>query len=80
MNSEVKYYISSDGTKMEMGSVETTHLSNGFSKKYRDIFNVTNKDEFATKTKELKDIQEEMYKRLNIFYETLGDNNGNTKK
>lgn len=76
MNNEVKYYTSSDGTKMEMGQVETTHLSNGFAKKYRDIFTVTNKDEFAKRTQELKDVQEELYKRLNIFYETLGETNG----
>lgn len=79
MNNEVKYYTSSDGTKMEMGKVETTHLSNGYAKKYRDIFTVEDKDEFAKRTQELKDIQEEMYKRLNIFYETLGGNDANTK-
>lgn len=77
---EVKYYTSSDGTKTEMGKVETTHLSNGYAKKYRDIFTATNKDDFANRTKELKDIQEEMYKRINIFYETLGDSDGNTKE
>lgn len=80
MSNEVKYYKSSDGTQIEMGKVETTHLSNGYAKKYRDIFTSTNKDDFAKRTQELKDVQEEMYKRLNIFYETLGDGNGNSQK
>lgn len=80
MNNDIKYYTSSDGTQIEMGKVETTHLSNGYAKKYRDIFTVTNKDDFAKRTQELKDVQEEMYKRLNIFYETLGENNGNSQK
>lgn len=75
-----KYYINSNGEKLDINTVHTEHLVNGYAKKYRDIFTVTNKDDFAKRTQELKDVQEEMYKRLNIFYETLGENNGNTKK
>lgn len=78
MNTQkIKYYTSSDGTKIEMDKVETTHLSNGYAKKYREIYNSTNKDEFVERINELKDIQEELYKRLNIFNETLGESDGN---
>ena len=72
-----KYYTSSDGTKIEMEKVETTHLSNGYAKKYREIFNSKTRDEFFQRTQELKDIQEELYKRLNVFNETnLGEEDG----
>ena len=68
-----KYYVSSDGTKTLMKDVEFTHLSNGLAKKYRDIFNSNNKDEFATKLQEINDIKEEIYKRINEFNDGLGD-------
>lgn len=66
-----KYYVSSDGTKTLMKDVEFTHLSNGLAKKYRDIFNSNNKDEFATKLQEINDIKEEIYKRINEFNDKL---------
>lgn len=66
-----KYYVSSDGTKTLMKDVEFTHLSNGLAKKYRDIFNSTNKDEFSTKLQEINDIKEEIYKRINEFNDKL---------
>ena len=74
-----KYYTSSDGTKTLMKDVESTHLFNGFSKKIRDIFNSTNKDEYYAKLTEIDDIKEEVYRRLNDFAETLESNdvNGN---
>lgn len=66
-----KYYVSSDGTKTLMGEIEFTHLSNGLAKRYRDIFNSNNKDEFATKLQEINDIKEEIYKRINEFNDKL---------
>lgn len=66
-----KYYVSSDGTKTLMGEIEFTHLSNGLAKRYRDIFNSTNKDEFSTKLQEINDIKEEIYKRINEFNDKL---------
>ena len=68
-----KYYVSSDGTKTLMKDVEFTHLSNGLAKRYRDIFNSNNKDEFATKLQEINDIKEEIYKRINEFNDGLSD-------
>lgn len=73
MENKEKYYVSSDGTKTPMKDVEFTHLSNGLAKRYREIFNSTNKDEFATKLQEINDIKEEMYKRINDFNDKLGE-------
>lgn len=72
-NKEVKekYYIASDGTKTLMKDVEFTHLSNGLAKRYREIFNSTNKDEFSQKLQEINDIKEEMHKRINDFNDKL---------
>lgn len=68
---EKKYYVSSDGTKTLMKDVEFTHLSNGLAKRYRDIFKSISKDEFSTKLQEINDIKEEIYIRLNEFYDKL---------
>lgn len=73
MEQKDKYYTSSDGKKTLMKDVEFTHLSNGLAKRYRDIFNVTNKDEFSQKLKEIDDIKEEIHRRINAFNEGLGD-------
>ena len=73
MENKEKYYTSSDGTKTPMKDVEFTHLSNGLAKRYREIFNSTNKDEFAQRLQEINDIKEEMHKRINTFNEGLGD-------
>lgn len=68
-----KYYTSSDGKKTPMEEVEFTHLSNGLAKRYRDIFNVTNKNEFSQKLQEIDDIKQEIHKRINTFNEGLKD-------
>ena len=73
MEQKDKYYTSSDGKKTLMKDVEFTHLSNGLAKRYRDIFNVTNKDEFSQKLKEIDDIKEEIHRRINTFNEGLED-------
>ena len=72
-NKEIKYYVSSDGTTTPITNVEFTHLSNGLAKKYRDIFNSLNKDEFSNKINEINDIKEEIHRRLNEFNDKLGD-------
>lgn len=69
----IKYYVSSDGTKTPLKDVEYTHLSNGLAKRYRDIFNSTNKEEVASKLQEINDIKEEMHRRFNDWYDKLGD-------
>ena len=72
-NKEIKYHVSTDGTKTPITNVEFTHLSNGLAKKYRDIFNSINKDEFSNKINEINDIKEEIHRRLNEFNDKLGD-------
>lgn len=77
-NNEAKYYTNSSGEKMEINSVETTHLINGLAKKMRDIFNSSNKDDYVTRMNEINDVKEEVYKRINEFSDSLkeSDNNG----
>ena len=72
-NKKIKYYVSSDGTKTPITNVEFTHLSNGLAKKYRDIFNSINKDEFSNNINQINDIKEEIHRRLNEFNDKLGD-------
>ena len=73
MEKETKYYVRSNGEKIPMKDVEFTHLSNGLAKKYRDLFESNNKEEFSTKLKELNDIKDEIHLRINKYYEELGD-------
>lgn len=68
-----KYYTRSNGEQIPMSQVEFTHLSNGLAKRYREIFNSGNKDEFSGKLKEIEDIKEEIHKRVNKFYDDLGE-------
>lgn len=68
-----KYYVSSDGTKTPMESIEFTHLSNGLAKRYREIFNATSRDDFSKRLDEINDIKEEIHRRVNTFSEGLND-------
>ena len=68
-----KYYTRSNGEQIPMKDVEFTHLSNGLAKKYREIFESTNKDEFSKKLEEINAIKEEIYKRINKFNDELGE-------
>lgn len=68
---EVKYYTRSNGEKIPMKDVEFTHLSNGLAKKYREVFESTDKEEFSKRLNEINDIKEEMYSRINTFYDGL---------
>lgn len=77
---EEKFYVSSDGKKTPIKDVEFTHLSNGLAKKYRDIFQSTNKDDFSKKLQEINDIKEEIHRRINTFNEGLGDKENTENK
>ena len=72
MESKEKYYVASDGTKTPMKDMEFTHLSNGLAKRYREIFESTDKDDFARRLQDINDIKEEMYRRINDFNDKLG--------
>lgn len=72
---QIKYYTSSDGTKTPLKDIEFTHLSNGYAKKCRDIFNITDKKQLENAIAELKDIEEELKRRINDFSNKVGANN-----
>lgn len=72
MEEEVMY-TASDGTKTPMKEIETTHLINSLAKDYREIYNAKNKNEFSEKLKVIDQKKNEIYKRMNIFNEELGE-------
>lgn len=69
MKEEIKYYTSSNGTKTPIREVEYTHLSNSLAKKYREIFDSLDEDDFNERLNVINDIKEEMYFRINNFYD-----------
>ena len=73
MNQEKKYYKRSNGEMVEITTMETTHLINSLSKKYRELFDSQNKNDFSNKLKEINDLKEDLYRRFNEFNEGLGD-------
>ena len=72
-NNEVKYYIDSNGEKIDISTMHPTHIKNAMAKKYDELFKCENKDEFSKKLKEVNDLKEEYYKYINKFYDKLGD-------
>lgn len=68
-----KYYINSKGEKVDVSTLQTTHLKNAMAKKMEDLFASSSKDEFSRKLKEVENLKEEYHKRLNEFYDKLGD-------
>lgn len=68
-----KYYVRENGEKIELSIMNTTHLKNAMAKKMEELFSSENKDDFSQKLNEVNDLKEEYFKRLNQFYETLGD-------
>lgn len=73
MEQNKKYYTNSSGEKIEISTLETTHLLNALNKKQREIFNSTNKDDVSKQLQEIKDLKEEYHKRFNEWYDKLGD-------
>ena len=68
-----KYYTNSKGEKVDVSTLETTHLKNAMAKKMEDLFSTTTKNEFADKLKEVNNLKDEYHKRLNEYYDKLGD-------
>lgn len=66
-----KYYTNSNGELIDISTLHTTHLLNSYRKKAEKIFESTNKDDYFKNIQELKDLQEEYYKRLNDFGDKL---------
>ena len=72
-NKDKKFYTNSAGEKVDISTLETTHLLNSLNKKQREIFNKTTKDDVSKELQEIKDLREEYFKRFNQWYDTLGD-------
>lgn len=69
MAQEKKYYTRSNGEQVEISSMETTHISNAIAKKYREMFESTNEDDFSNKLNELNSLKEEMHFRINKYHD-----------
>lgn len=70
---ETKYYISSDGTKKDVSTLNGEYLINALSKKRKTIYESKNKADWSKQLEQIKILDEEYWKRLNEFYSTLGD-------
>lgn len=68
-----KYYISSDGTQKDVTTLNGEYLINALSKKRKIIFESKTKEEWNQAVDQLKILDEEYWKRLNQFHDTLGD-------
>lgn len=70
-------YTNSEGISVDVTTLETTHLINALGKKMREIFNSTNRIEYASMLMQINALKEEYFKRLNKFTEEkLGDEDG----
>lgn len=70
-NKEPKYYVRSNGEKVDLSTMETTHVKNAMAKKMEELFSSANKDDFSKKLAEVNDLKNEYFARVNKFYETL---------
>ena len=70
---EKKYYTNSAGEKVDISTLETTHLINALSKKRKTIYESKNKTEWSKSYEQIKILDEEYYRRLNQFFDSLGD-------
>lgn len=70
-NKEKKYYTNSAGEKIDISTLETTHLLNSLNKKQREIFNKETKDDVSKELEEIKNLREEYFARFNKWYDTL---------
>lgn len=69
-------YTNSEGISVDVTTLETTHLINALGKKMREIYNVKNHVEYEKMLMEINALKEEYYKRLNLFAEKLGEEDG----
>lgn len=72
-NKEPKYYTNSKGEKVDVSTIETTHLLNSLNKKQREIFTCQNKDDVSEQLKEIQNLREEYHSRFNRWYDGLKD-------
>ena len=70
---EVKYYVSSDGTQKDVTTLNGEYLINALAKKRKTIYESKNKKEWSNTLEQIKILDEEYYRRLNEFHDTLED-------
>lgn len=70
---KIKYYISSDGTAKDVTTLNGEYLINALSKKRKSIYESKTKKEWNEALEQIKILDEEYYKRLNQFHDTLED-------
>ena len=70
---EIKYYISSDGTKKDVSQLNGEYLINALAKKRKTIYESKTKKEWNEALEQIKILDEEYYKRLNEFHDALED-------
>lgn len=73
MEEKKKYYTSSSGETKVISEMNTEYLLNALSKKYRTLFESTNKNDYSKRLNEINDLKEDLYRRFNDFYEGLDD-------
>lgn len=73
MENKDKYYVRSNGEKVLIKDMETTHLLNSLNKKYRELFESSDKNDYSKRLESINDLKEDLYRRFNEFYENLGD-------
>ena len=72
-NKEPKYYIRSNGERIDLSTMDTTHVKNAMAKKMEELFDSKNKDDFSKKLEEVNNLKNEYFARVNQFYDKLGD-------
>lgn len=68
---EIKYYTRSNGEQVDISTMNTEHILNALIKKQREIFNCNNKNEAGKMLKEINDLKEGYYAKLNEWYDKL---------
>lgn len=68
-----KYYTRSNGEKIKISEMNSEHILNALGKKQREIFSSQTRDEFSKGLEEVNNLKEEYHKRLNEYYDKLGD-------
>ena len=66
-------YTNSEGISVDVTTLETTHLINALAKKFREIFDSKDYNEYYSKSMEIEALKQELYKRINKFAEGFGD-------
>lgn len=70
---DIKYYVSSDGTKKDVTTLNGEYLINALAKKRKTIYESKSKKEWSNALEQIKILDEEYYRRLNEFHDTLED-------